>query len=236
MGPSKMAELGQRRVTTPVSAPTVLPDADKAFIEDSVRAREERTVRVPKVARLTTVTVVAAAFFVALAAPPAHADSSKAVDRAAEVAQVVGDIDAVAPVSAAEYAVAREAVGAPLSQQDQASVLALSCWTWTVSVRATNIFGSTLWRYFQRIYWCRDGYRVWYPSVQRRWGEVYWPGWEYKGVIDRWSYGGHGYTYWTVGSQSHFCLIAYFSCVQNRYPWLEQTVRGSGYNTWRYGG
>jgi hypothetical protein len=191
-------------------------------------------VRVPQLRRIVAVAALGAALFVGYAATPAHAAPSQAVDPKDAVAAITKDVDQVSAATAAGYATASAEAGAPASPQ--VTTLSLSCWTWTVGVKGTNIFGSTLWKYFQEIYWCRDGYRVWYPSVIRRWGETYWPGWSYKGVISRWSYGGGGYTYWTVGSQGHFCLISYFDCVQDKYPWVEQTVRGNGYNTWRYGG
>jgi len=177
---------------------------------------------------------IGSALFVAFVTTPAHAETRQTIDPKDAVAAITQEIDQVNPASATGYAAARTEAGTPLSAD--VTTLSLSCWTWTVGVKGTNIWGSTLWKYFQEIYWCRDGYRVWYTSVVRRWGETYWPGWSYKGVINRWSYGGSGYTYWTVGSQGHFCFVSYFDCVQDKYPWVEQTVRGSGYNTWRYGG
>lgn len=193
--------------------------------------------RVPQLRRVAAMAAIGVVFAVAFNASPAHADatSTDALTEAS-VATVETGVSATTSVSAADYTSALASAGTTLSTEQQASLASLSCWTWTVWRYAKNLIGSTLWKYFQKIYWCRNGYRVYYPSVQRRWGEVYWPGWSYKGVISRWSYGGSGYTYWQVGSQAHFCLIQYFSCVQNRYPWVEQIVRGNGYNTYTTGG
>jgi hypothetical protein len=116
------------------------------------------------------------------------------------------------------------------------STASSGCWYgFTVQRYATNIFGSKLWAYFQRIDWCGDGYYVtWHQRY--RWGETYWPGWSFKGHIGNSVSGGNWYHWYTAWTQGHFCLISYLSCVQDRYPWVSMTVYGGGGYTWSTGG
>ena len=64
---------------------------------------------------------------------------------------------------------------------------------------ATNIFGMTLGAYFQKIDWCYNGSSITSKS-RNRWGEVYLPGWSFKGHIGSQQSGGVGswsYRAWT---------------------------------------
>ena len=124
------------------------------------------------------------------------------------------------------------AVKTPLGAQAMAST---GCAEQQFRVSARNILGWRLFTYVRWVYWCWNGSYLTYVGT-RPWGEVHIPGWSYKGTIGSWSIGGRGYTYYRVWSQGHFCLVEYFSCVQNSYPWIDVTVYPGGGWRWSYGG
>ena len=115
------------------------------------------------------------------------------------------------------------------------TVAAAACRYVTVSRWAENVFGSTLWKYFQRIDWCYNGSSVTSVS-RRRWGETYWPGWSFKGHTGNQTSGGVGWTGYQAWTQGHFCLASYFDCVQDRYPWIDITVWRNGTYNYSTGG
>ena len=103
-------------------------------------------------------------------------------------------------------------------------------------VSGHNIFGWRLFTYVRWVYWCWNGSYLTYLA-SRAWGEVHMPGWSFRGTLNNsWSIGGRGYTYYRVWSQGHFCLVEYFSCVQNSYPWIDVTVYPGGGWRWSHGG
>ena len=144
------------------------------------------------------------------------------------VATVDSEVDAGADSGPAPKQVAS-------AERAELLVAAAGCWWARVRRYATNIFGSTLWAYFQRIDWCSNGSSITSHS-RTRWGETYWPGWSWKGNIGSTQGGGNGSTYYRSWTQGHFCLISYFSCVQDRYPWIDMTVNRSGGWSWSAGG
>jgi hypothetical protein len=115
------------------------------------------------------------------------------------------------------------------------ALLASGCWWAQVWRSGKNLFGSTLWKYFQRIEWCSNGSYI-TSKTRIRWGETYFPGWSFKGHIGSTTGGGVGYTYYRARTQGHFCLISYFSCVQDAYPWIDMTVYRNGTYSWSTGG
>jgi len=145
-----------------------------------------------------------------------------------------------AQVATVESDVTSGAANGPAPSQvtaERAELLAAAggCWWARVQRWATNIFGSKLWAYFQRIDWCSNGSYITSHS-RTRWGETYWPGWSWKGNIGSTQGGGNGSTFYRSWTQGHFCLISYFSCVQDRYPWIDMTVYRSGGWSWSAGG
>lgn len=102
-------------------------------------------------------------------------------------------------------------------------------------VSGHNIFGWRLFTYVRWVYWCWNGSYLTYVGT-RAWGEVHMVGWAFKGTIGSWSIGGKNYTYYRVWSQGRFCLVEYFSCVQNSYPWIDVTVYPGGGWRWSHGG
>jgi len=116
-----------------------------------------------------------------------------------------------------------------------ARVVASSCKTVTFSAYYRNVVGWNLWGYFHRITWCWSGSTI--TSVSRRvWAEVYIPGWSFKQNVGFQSSGGRGHAYYSAWTQGHFCLVEFFSCVVNRYPWIDVTVYAGGRYTHGVGG
>jgi hypothetical protein len=141
-------------------------------------------------------------------------------------------------ITVGEYVANARAEGRSFSSTDAAKleVSVTGCWTWTPYLLAENVFGGDLWKYFHRVDWCQNGSVITSTTYFRAWGETYYPGWNWKGVQSTWSSGGTGYTRWTKGSQGKFCLVEYFSCVQERWPWIETNVYGNGSYSWSHGG
>ena len=117
---------------------------------------------------------------------------------------------------------------------DATSALAACYWA-QVRRWGKNLLGMTLWTYYQRIEWCANASYI-TSKTRIRWGEVSMVGWSFKGHTGSTTGGGVGYTYFRARTSGHFCLIQYFSCVQNAYPWIDMTVRRNGTFTWSTGG
>jgi hypothetical protein len=105
--------------------------------------------------------------------------------------------------------------------------------TWRVS--GHNLLGWRLWSYVRWVRWCWSGSTLTSVST-RAWGEVHMVGWAFRGTISSWSAGGAGRGSYRVWSQGHFCLVEYFSCIQNVYPWIDVTVLPGGGWRWSWGG
>lgn len=121
--------------------------------------------------------------------------------------------------------------GQPASRASVDAAAAVSCKWAQVERYGKNLLGMKLWSYFQKIDWCYNGSTI-TSRTRTRWGETHFPGWSWKGHIGSSTSGGVGSTFYRAWTQGHFCLVEYFSCVQNAYPWIDMTVRGNG--TWSY--
>ena len=178
----------------------------------------------------------AAAACALLAVAPAQAAAKEApVDAQLSLATVSGGaLGSRAVVSApSESLVGDSASLAVDSGSLQAA--AAACWWAQAWRRGSNIFGMTLWTYYQRIEWCASGGKI--TSVTRiRWGEVSMPGWSFKGHTSSTTSGGKGSYSYRARTHGHFCLVQYFSCIQNAYPWIDMTVRANGTWSWSAGG
>jgi hypothetical protein len=115
-----------------------------------------------------------------------------------------------------------------------------TCWTWTWQRDGKNALGATLWSYFQRINWCGNGSTITSTphGIQRtRWGEVYYPFWQWRHVGNQ-TWGGVGqqtYRAWTQG-EFKLCITGDIGCVQYSYPWLDMTAWADGRGTGSVGG
>lgn len=123
------------------------------------------------------------------------------------------------------------------SASDGASAQATSClYGFQVERYGTNAFGQKLWSYFQKIDWCYNGSWITWKS-RIRWGEVYFPFWEFKGHIGNYESGGVGYWSYRAWTQGHFALcVPYLGCSQHTYPWIDMTVYANGGWSWTAGG
>lgn len=142
--------------------------------------------------------------------------------------------------SASEQAAAAEPPASAVVEEldtgaDTADALLASCYWAQVRRWGSNLLGMTLWTYYQRIEWCANSSSI-TSKTRIRWGEVSMPGWSFKGHTGSTTGGGVGYTYFRARTQGHFCLIQYFSCVQNAYPWIDMTVYRNGTYSWSAGG
>ncbi len=106
-------------------------------------------------------------------------------------------------------------------------VAAAGCWYVTWSRWYNNIFGMRLVTYYQRMDWCGSSGRITSWS-RNRYGTASAPGWAFKGNIGSQVTGGNGSSYVRSWTQGHFCLAEYFSCVQNKYPWIDMRVTPTG--------
>ena len=183
---------------------------------------------------------VALAFMVAAATAPAAPPPDK--DKKLEVARVLTEVSDPMPVGAADLlsgvpaGADVETTGTAPNDVRLAQVVGLAgCWWARVRRWGENIFGTDLWAYYQRIDWCANSSAITWKS-RTRWGETYIPGWSYRGHIGSVQNGGVGSTFYRSWTQGHFCFISYFGCVQDRYPWIDMTVRRFGNWSWDAGG
>lgn len=95
-----------------------------------------------------------------------------------------------------------------------------------------NPFGMSLFRYYQQVSWCSNGFSI-YSWSRDRWPELSGPGWRFDGHIGS-SLGGSPTqkNAWTQGSFS-WCGFGY---CDNNVPWVSLTVRVDGSYGWSVGG
>jgi hypothetical protein len=87
-----------------------------------------------------------------------------------------------------------------------------------------HVLGYNLFRYYQQVSWCSNGYSI-YSWSRFRWAELNGPGWAFDGHID--SYLGGSTTHkraWTQG-QFHACV---FGWCDYKAPWVNIEVYVSG--------
>ena len=87
-----------------------------------------------------------------------------------------------------------------------------------------HVLGYNLFRYYQQVSWCSNGYTI-YSWSRFRWGELNGPGWSFDGHID--SYLGGSTTWkraWTQGA-FHSC---FFGICDYKAPWVNIEVNGYG--------
>jgi hypothetical protein len=94
-----------------------------------------------------------------------------------------------------------------------------------------NPLGMSLFRYYQQVSWCSNGFSI-YSWSRERWPEISGPGWRFDGHIGS-SLGGpstekHA---WTQGSFTG-CMFGY---CQTKVPWISITVRVDGGYSWNTG-
>lgn len=97
----------------------------------------------------------------------------------------------------------------------------------TYSVNEYSAAGYLLARFYHHIYWTYDGTYV--LSVSRNaWGNTYFPGWEYVGIIGNSAYYFAGNTGYYSFYQSEFRFGSYGVYLDYMYPWLAYRIYGNG--------
>ena len=108
----------------------------------------------------------------------------------------------------------------------QSRLLAGGCKTYTQGVRGYSLAGNPIWTYAWNIRWCYNGSTITTVSKWRTvWANL---GWSFKrDIADSQSGGAGKSSYWHY-AQGDFCLIETYACVAHSYPWVNQTVYGTG--------
>jgi hypothetical protein len=185
---------------------------------------------------VTVALSIATVTFALLPGSAGAANKARAASRAARVVQVKNSGTAFhaqrAPITAAGVQASAKA----LHTSVQAAVAATYCWSWTPWVAGYDLFGIKVWQYNQGLYWCGNGSWITYRAAAHDYPSNTFLGWSFEGNLGYWNIGGTGYNLWEHWNQGHFCLISYFSCVQNSYPWIDSKVYANGYGTARFGG
>jgi hypothetical protein len=117
-------------------------------------------------------------------------------------------------------------IQSPVSMLSVDATLASGCKSRTNGENIYNAFGALLARYQQKVDWCYDGTKI--TSVSHvHTPTVYAPGWVYNGLIGHSHWGGVNQASFRAYSQASFCLNLGV-CTQYWYPWVDQTVYGTG--------
>jgi hypothetical protein len=106
---------------------------------------------------------------------------------------------------------------------------ATTCWYWDTQVYYKNLIGQVILRFHVEPNWCTTGYWLVSPVYTNTWANVNAPGWDFKHT-GGWTRYGAGWNLYITHQDGHFCFVAYFNCVQNKYPWIEDEV-GPGSHT-----
>ncbi|MFF5247195.1 hypothetical protein ACFY3V_23145 [Streptosporangium sp. NPDC000095] len=188
--------------------------------------------RVPLVRHAFVLLLVAALTCLTLA-PAAGAESTmsqkvSSADPDTELATVENGEEPLETVSTEDYLAKLAQNEVMVSAEERAQIMASSCWISTVYRGGKNRVGQWLWKYFQRMDYCRDGTRITSAHFYTRWAEVYMVGWSFKGHESLVSNGGRGSTQWRKRTQGVFCLVPYLQCIQESHPWVDLTVFGNG--------
>lgn len=106
------------------------------------------------------------------------------------------------------------------------SPLASGCKTYTLGVNGYSDAGVKIWSYAWNIQWCYNGSTI---TSLKKWRTV-WAnyGWSFKGDIAENQSGGVGKSSYWHYAQGDFCFIETWTCITHSYPWVNQTVYGSG--------
>ncbi|MFG3437639.1 hypothetical protein ACGF0J_10390 [Nonomuraea sp. NPDC047897] len=189
------------------------------------------------------VVLLAAALACLTLAPAAGASStmslrvsSSPADPDTELATTENGEEPLDAISSEEYLAKLAQNDVMVSAEERAEIMASSCWIWTGYRGGKNRAGQWLWKYFQRMDYCRDGVRITSAHFYHRWPEVYMVGWTFKNHESLATNGGRGSTQWRKRTQGVFCLVPYLSCIQESHPWVDMTVFGNGAKSFSAGG
>lgn len=199
---------------------------------------------------IPAVVAVVLAASVALPGQAAGADGRRVAGVVDRLARAADPVAAYPELSLEDQAAVRQFLTAvsvsdtsTLSVQPSTSggavTASIICWTWTwqrdgKNFYGKNFFGYTLWSHFQRIDWCGNGSTITSTphGVQRtRWGEVYYPFWQWRHIGSE-TWGGVGQQTYRAWTQAEFkyCVVPDIGC-QYVYPWLDMTAWADGRGT-----
>ncbi|MBN6054248.1 hypothetical protein JYK22_20065, partial [Nonomuraea sp. RK-328] len=199
--------------------------------------------RITPLVRRTLILLLAGGLAGAALAPAAGAQSTASqkvwaspADPEEEVVTTEGGEEPLEELAPEEHLAKLAENDVAVSQEERAAILASSCRTYTGWRGGKNGFGQFTWKYFQKMGWCYNGFRVTSAYWYVRWGETYLPGWTFRGHKQFVSGGGAGSTHWRRWTQGNFCLVPALGCVQEKNPWLDMTVYGNGGYAFSSGG
>jgi hypothetical protein len=133
-----------------------------------------------------------------------------------------------------QFEYVQNGIGMGLLSLDSIVPLASGCRTYTLGVNGYSAVGIKVWSYAWNIYWCYNGSTITSLSKWRTVWANY--GWSFKGDIAENQSGGVGQTSYWHYAQGDFCFIETYTCITHSYPWVNQTVYGSGGYTGSAGG
>ncbi len=106
------------------------------------------------------------------------------------------------------------------------AVTASGCKAYTLGRKGYSGIGVHIWTYSWTINWCYNGTTITSVSKSRTVWANY--GWSFiRDTYENQSGGVGSASYWHYG-QGEFCYISSFSCISYSYPWVDQTVKGTG--------
>ncbi|SEH03540.1 hypothetical protein SAMN05444920_13843 [Nonomuraea solani] len=109
-------------------------------------------------------------------------------------------------------------------------VPAIKCRAYTTTKTAKNNFGSTMFKFHQKVTWCYNGKKITSAS-SKAWADSLAAGWNYKGLQSTETSGGAGKSSYTAWRQGKFCLVVPGTgerCISEKRPWIEQKVTKTG--------
>ena len=191
--------------------------------------------------RVQLTAVLAVALF-ALVAGPAGATSESGSGGTAQLDVIPIDFGSepdpvsrtiVDPRSASEPSDGQSLASGVKDVSFNGSASTSGCRTKVAWIGLKNIFGSFLWKYFQKLGWCWNRGQVTSatPRCRGTWSEVYFPLWDFKGHIGCDYGGGVGQSFVRRWRQGKFQLCAAY-CVQTKTPWVNVRGTGSGGFSW----
>jgi hypothetical protein len=100
----------------------------------------------------------------------------------------------------------------------------------TYEVDGKDVFGITCWRFYEGVIWLSNTSDASNSTIEPGvWGEIFFPGWKYNGVLSNTKSGsGLSYNGFVQGSFS-------FSGIQYTYPWISLTFNADGTPNWQSG-
>jgi hypothetical protein len=178
-----------------------------------------------------TAAVLVAALFALVAVQAVSAQRIEQIEK--PIADYDVDVEPVSrtvvdPRSAYEPSEGRSFDGGVIA--DDVVPKSAGCRTKVAWIGLKNVFGTYLWKYFQKLGWCWKNGEITSatPRCRGTWAEVYFPLWDFNGHIDCDASGGLGQTFVRRWRQGKFRLCTAY-CIQTKTPWVN--VRGSATGT-----